>query len=743
MLNEFKLLAEALERSGFGLEEISPHISDSQCSGLIITHLDNGNLQVEYFNEQRKVWNYTSGNQLAFPKGKISGPFYQTTKEDTEYFKLFKNKEVGTVKKIAKLRELVAKCPMTNDKKWLKKFWKRWREYPKRIADTFLPLLDREEPLAMILTKLSGGSDFSMEGVHTVLAMLAAELLRGCEEGQIPFNLVQPLLVTNTKPDEIVYFHNCNPSVLKDEMKKRFNELIVIQNTDVVHDGICSLTGLPAFLVHGTFPQVNMPVLGQKTVLLAMNKHVLCHERHGRIAADICPVDAKMADKMAAALDQITKMENEGKTWKGVPSSVKNKRDLLIVYCEDEPMIHVNYGNQIASDNIDDDDFDNVEAKVREEDERENLKEQIRSMAQTVIEAVNDVVPDDENKLLRCMILREIDKGRRQIMYADAFTVLELFAATEKWKQAGENIPEINYLFSVQKKVAATKHPACSPSLARTVKLFHTVWGSDLTRPVDIAGISFHEVLGLLLGRRNLKHSPREMLSMLVSRTEHLLCAVGEDHHIRDSEKRKIPVKAKQVTLDVVALFGIFLYKIDEYEENDETNKKVFYKKEQYMKDVYYTLGRFLMLIDHLHVEYCHRQRNGDVPPKLLGNAMIPVANANAGKALARLSERLCPYIGWAKQFINTEPEDAQDNGGGNEKEKGDKRKLIAWLLGQLQQTSELLTKAALPNRRLDDVAKAQLLLGYLSGFEKKQDLSSSVAGTECTKVEAQNSNKE
>ena len=79
MLNEFKLLAEALERSGFGLEEISPHISDSQCSGLIITHLDNGNLQVEYFNEQRKVWNYTSGNQLAFPKGKISGPFYQTT----------------------------------------------------------------------------------------------------------------------------------------------------------------------------------------------------------------------------------------------------------------------------------------------------------------------------------------------------------------------------------------------------------------------------------------------------------------------------------------------------------------------------------------------------------------------------------------------------------------------------------------------------------------------------------------
>ncbi|MDO5577459.1 MAG: type I-C CRISPR-associated protein Cas8c/Csd1, partial [Fibrobacter sp.] len=541
--------------------------------------------------------------------------------------------------------------------------------------------------MAKILTSLSSDSDFSEQKAQQFLIQLTEALLKGCEEGRLPFDFVQPLLVSETKPKDITFFHNNQQSYLNNRIKMRVNELVMIPKTDKA-DGTCSLTGQPAALVHSPFPQVNLPVLGQKTVIMAMNKDVPCHNRYGVISSDICPVGKEMANKIASALARITEKDNEGFTWKGIPSPVRKKRDLLIVYCEENPMACAKYAETISGNEDEDEDEENDS-----NNEQNQAQEQFRQATKSVILGVEGKESDVQNSHLRCFILREIDPGRRRVVYSDTFTVQELFTACQSWQDAGKIIPKIQYTYSQKRGVSATLHKAGAPSLSQAVLLFQTAWGSDMTRPVEIAGLSFHEILGLLLGRKNLKHSPRKMLSMLVHRTEALLSAVGEADHIHNSEIRNTEVKAKKTVLQVAGLFCILLKKMAEYEsvEKESVNDSLLYLKENYMNDVFYNYGRFLMLIDKLHIEYCLDVRGGnEIPSKLLGNAMIPVANANGIKALARLEERLIPYMGWANRFTNSPAKKEQSETGA----EINKQKLVGWLLNELRGTIKIRTRS-------------------------------------------------
>ena len=44
------------------------------------------------------------------------------------------------------------------------------------------------------------------------------------------------------------------------------------------------------------------------------------------------------------------------------------------------------------------------------------------------------------------------------------------------------------------------------------------------------------------------------------------------------------------------------------------------------MRKPAFLIGRFLSLADTLHAEYCEVVRDGDMPPQLLGNALVPTA---------------------------------------------------------------------------------------------------------------------
>ena len=109
-----------------------------------------------------------------------------------------------------------------------------------------------------------------------------------------------------------------------------------------------------------------------------------------------------------------------------------------------------------------------------------------------------------------------------------------------------------------------------------------------------------------------------------------------------------------------------------------------------------FLVGRTLALADTLHKEYCRHVRKNQIPPQLLGNAIMQVALENPVSGLARLSARIGPYQAWA----NT----ADGEGVG----------LAKWTLAQLGRVTEELGSIPLAAKR-DNVARAQILLGYLA----------------------------
>jgi hypothetical protein len=116
------------------------------------------------------------------------------------------------------------------------------------------------------------------------------------------------------------------------------------------------------------------------------------------------------------------------------------------------------------------------------------------------------------------------------------------------------------------------------------------------------------------------------------------------------------------------------------------------------MKGAAYELGRFLSLVDILHRQYCLEVRK-DVPRQLLGNAMLPGTMTNPKKALGQMWNRIRIYQGWA-----------QRDGTG----------LARWTLGEMGLRTPGLAEGLA--ERMDDAGKAQLLLGYLARWEKKEE---------------------
>jgi len=114
------------------------------------------------------------------------------------------------------------------------------------------------------------------------------------------------------------------------------------------------------------------------------------------------------------------------------------------------------------------------------------------------------------------------------------------------------------------------------------------------------------------------------------------------------------------------------------------------------MNNPSYLVGRMLKIADELHAVYCKEVRKSNLPPQLLGNALMVAALDSPTQALSQLALRISPYLGWART-------NSTESAG-----------LSRYFLKEFGQIEEKLRSITLP-QRLDDASKAQLLLGYIS----------------------------
>jgi hypothetical protein len=484
----------------------------------------------------------------------------------------------------------------------------------------------------------------------------------------------------------------------------------------------CSLSGEDGESAGDKMPSPNLPLLGG-TYLMAMNADIPAQTRYGRNSTDIFPLTKQTVQELNDSLLHITAPERKGRTWGPVASGTQDKPDLLIVYLEKDTEGELQLASALGDDEDWEGDRESSDVHNRQKlgARFTNGPSSFESRTKRLIEAIQlkpDLMQDDA--FLRVFVISTIDKGRKQVLFDQRYSVSALFRAQERWIAGSRNVPPITIMLPQGKGKMARIYSEHVPTPVAVLKSLRQQWIREGTMNQTVPGVDLRRIYTLLL-EENAEREAMWMLERLLPLSQVLLIGagrlytdqkkIGEVHTLRAG--MSLPVEARRSLLTVIALYGILLYRFGRYKEN-------------YMEGRDYLLGQFLQCADELHLLYCEHVRGGSVPPQLIGNAAMPMALENPAKAVEVLGARVPVYFAWLTQKASTKIRTA-DYGVTQRKfsemtdaEKSAlKAKSISRRLREL--SAELKGKLGAP---VSLTGRAELLLGYLAREPKTYDSS-------------------
>ncbi len=430
-------------------------------------------------------------------------------------------------------------------------------------------------------------------------------------------------------------------------------------------------------------PQVKVPRLGS-VKLRSMSKAVLCQVRYGMIESAACPVGQPERRELAAALDWITQAERENVTWADVSESCGfDLPALLLAYPATLPPDPPQLSGFFAGPGRD----------------SVLVEHKFEAFARTVTERLQGVVHADPRTLIRLFVIARADKARTKMLLSRQYTAQRVIAAAEEWQVGARNIPSLRIRRFTKTRGQTCWQAPLVPFPAQVVWCLNTSWLKAATETKRVAGITIGDSLTLLLDAEpTLQVVAGRALRQALANTTPLLLALGQSHQLPEEKAvrmiSKLAKNSGKQGLLLPSILGLLLAKLN-------------FRKERYMHHNHYLIGRMLNLADQLHAIYCKAVRDGSYPPRLLGNSLMPTALENPTAGLARLSERLLVYQGWATAA-----------------QSGDSIALAKWLLGELAKVERDIDKSNL-SMCSDDTEKAQMLLGYLARPEQAKTDSS------------------
>lgn len=280
---------------------------------------------------------------------------------------------------------------------------------------------------------------------------------------------------------------------------------------------------------------------------------------------------------------------------------------------------------------------------------------------------------------IQIFILRKIDKARTKVVYTRQTNPFELEACSESWTiGCANNLP--HFPFGQPK----------APFPLDAADILNRVWKQNGELATDRFK-PFPKYHGLELLLEPDVGTQRD-LHMLVQGATALSACLGR--YIVEGGQRPIWWRIK----DMLALMGLMLYRAG-------------IRKEKYMKNFPYLYGQLLRVSDELHALYCNAVRGGNLPTNLAGGSLYQSATEAPIRTLNLLGQRMNPYIIWAKSYrtkgIETENIESWRAG---------------WLLSLYEKIATQLFEVWSAETRFSDVEKAQLFIGYLAAFPKKEE---------------------
>ena len=285
---------------------------------------------------------------------------------------------------------------------------------------------------------------------------------------------------------------------------------------------------------------------------------------------------------------------------------------------------------------------------------------------------------DSKSKQIRIFVLRKIDKARTKVIYTRQTDADELEKCSESWTQGCANLPVFPF------GIPQTPYPMDAADILNRFWKQNGEVSTDKFKPFP----KYHG-LELLMEPNLPTTSDLHRLTegaMTIGPFLGGLCAKKAFNHT-------IWGKSK----DMLALAGIFLHRED-------------IGKEQYMENLPYLYGQLLKAADELHALYCTVVRNGDIPPQLVGSSLFQSAAEAPARTMQMLSQRFIPYYSWAKSYRLK-----------NIREPGKESWRAGWLYGICEKIMGKLQENWTAQTRFSDEEKAQLFIGYLAAFPKKE----------------------
>lgn len=448
-------------------------------------------------------------------------------------------------------------------------------------------------------------------------------------------------------------------------------------------DNECGLSGELGPLVDDKFPEANFPILGP-TFLHAKNEQTPCTLRYGFTGPRSMPVNRKLASVLQASAEELTSEERKGKTWRSVAAEKPKISDLLIAFIDKEPDAAV------------------ASALIEDEADFKCLAERSCKL----LDGRTANIPADAR--LEILVLRKLDPANKKVVYRASRSVGAFSSYAQEWQTGLRNVPKISFIAPSRKKGDGPR--AQGPGFiapGSIVAILRRIFIRGGIEATESPGPSFADAFRLFTTSSGANQKiPRRLLGITLARCGQLLSGVG---HARSRPLKEFQEFDRLSALDVISLLGILLQKLDQ-------------PKEKYMNELPYLLGQLLAGVDTLHRAYCLDQRGGSLPPNLLGNSLLPVAEKNPASALAQLLQRLKPYYGWADRTRTTGKLDGRIAQAGKDTPKGKALRQIsrgAWAAFRLREIAPAMATELSTMSCPDDIFKAKLLLGYLAGPTK------------------------
>ncbi len=457
-------------------------------------------------------------------------------------------------------------------------------------------------------------------------------------------------------------------------------------------NGICALTGEKTVIEGDKFPEAAFPILGP-TFLHTRNNDIPSSHRYGASGPASMPISRALASELQASSEELTSLTRSGKTWDSIPSEKPKQSDLLICFIPDFT------------------DLEMGKAMNMNESEFEELGNRIAELAK----AKGAFMP--EQARVEFFVLRRIDKANKKAMLSSSISVKAFLEATERWKRACRNVPDVALWVPGKKGEKALQIRPRTLTPGRIVGLSRKTYMVGGMKSQEASGLSFAESFGLIM-RDGLADpaTTRRILRFVLRRFEPLLLGIGHvrSRQIRSASKpdmESFTPDCRRDALDVISLLGALLFHL-----NIDIH--------QPMNTPAYLLGQLLAGADILHRGYCIDVRGQNLPPTLIGNAAMNTAAHSPAKALGQLQRRWKPYWGWAEKkraCTNFEEELAK-----NETNKMKKNRILSIWAGaavplKLKVLAETIA-GSLSDEPFRETDRAQLFLGYVAGLPRQSD---------------------